>query len=167
MTRKPSGCQAAREYSLIQAAQDGVFGESVRGEVGNGEAATAFAVGDALGDALVRPGRIVMHLVFGQHGALMRLTENQHAVQELTAQRGTSLASAANQARCGLVPHPAGAPPQYRVLVPEHQQLGILRQVAAEHQDGQTEHPARKQVDDLEQHPGKLTITMSSLLAKA
>ena len=52
-----------------------------------------------------------------------------------------------------LVPHPADVPAQYRVLVPEHQQLSILRQVAAEHQDGQAEYPARKQVDDLEQHP--------------
>ena len=52
-----------------------------------------------------------------------------------------------------LVPHPAGVPPQDRVLVPEHQQLSLLRQVAAEHQDGQAEHPAREQVDDLEQHP--------------
>jgi len=44
-------------------------------------------------------------------------------------------------------------PAQDRVLVPEHQQLSILRQVAAEHQDGQAEYPAREQVDDLEQHP--------------
>jgi hypothetical protein len=34
--------------------------------------------------------------------------------------------------------------------VPEHEQLGILRPVAAEHQDGQAEYPAREQVDDLE-----------------
>jgi hypothetical protein len=52
-----------------------------------------------------------------------------------------------------LVPHPAGVPSQYRVLVPEHEQLGILRPVAAQHQDGQAEYPAREQVDDLEQHP--------------
>jgi hypothetical protein len=52
-----------------------------------------------------------------------------------------------------LVPHPAGVPPPYRVLVPEHEQLSILRPVTAEHQDSQAEHPARKQVDDLEQHP--------------
>jgi hypothetical protein len=52
-----------------------------------------------------------------------------------------------------LIPHPAGVPPQYRVLTPEHQQLSVLRQVAAEDQDGQAEHPAREQVDDLEQHP--------------
>jgi hypothetical protein len=37
--------------------------------------------------------------------------------------------------------------------MPEHQQLSILRQVTAEHHDGQAEHAAREQVDDLEQHP--------------
>jgi hypothetical protein len=37
--------------------------------------------------------------------------------------------------------------------MPEHQQLSILRQVAAEHQGGQAKYPARKQVDDLEQRP--------------
>jgi hypothetical protein len=36
-----------------------------------------------------------------------------------------------------LVPHPAGVPAQHRVLVPEHQQLSILRRVSAEHQDSQ------------------------------
>ena len=51
-----------------------------------------------------------------------------------------------------LVPHPAGVPPRYRVLMPEHQQLSILRQVSAERQDGQAEHLAHEQVDDLE-HP--------------
>ena len=49
-------------------------------------ASVACAVGDALRDALVRPGRVVMRLVSGQHGAQMRFTENQHAVQELAAQ---------------------------------------------------------------------------------
>jgi hypothetical protein len=44
-------------------------------EVGNGELATVvFAVGDALGDAVVRPGRVVVRLVLGQDGAQMRLT---------------------------------------------------------------------------------------------
>jgi hypothetical protein len=37
--------------------------------------------------------------------------------------------------------------------MPEHQQLSILRQVAAEHHDGQAEYPVREQVDDLEQNP--------------
>jgi hypothetical protein len=41
-------------------------------------------------------------------------------------------------------------PAQHRVLVPEHEQFSILRRVAAEHQDGQAEYPAREQVGDLE-----------------
>jgi hypothetical protein len=36
--------------------------------------------------------------------------------------------------------------------MPEHQQLSIHRQVAAEHQAGQAEYLAREQLDDLEQH---------------
>jgi hypothetical protein len=44
---------------------------------------------------------------------------------------------------------------QHRVLVPEHQQLSILRPVAPEHQDSQAEHAAGQQVDDLEQHPDR------------
>jgi hypothetical protein len=52
-----------------------------------------------------------------------------------------------------LIPNPAHMPAQYRVLVPEHQQLSILPQVAMEHQDGQAEYSAHQQIDDLEQHP--------------
>jgi hypothetical protein len=39
---------------------------------------------------------------------------------------------------------------QHSVLVPEYQQLSILRPVAAEHQDGRAEYSARQYVDDLE-----------------
>jgi predicted polyphosphate/ATP-dependent NAD kinase len=49
-------------------------------------------------------------------------------------------------------------PAQHRVLVPEHQQLSILRQVPAERQDSQAEYPARQQIDDLEQHPASQRI---------
>ena len=52
-----------------------------------------------------------------------------------------------------LVSDPAGVAAQHRVLVPEHQQLSILRLVPAEHQDSEAEYPANQQVDDLEQHP--------------
>ena len=45
------------------------------------------AAGDAVRDALVRSGRVVMHLVLGQHGPQMRFTENWHAVEDLSAQR--------------------------------------------------------------------------------
>ena len=45
-----------------------------------------FTIGDALGDALVRPAHVVVHLVFSQDGAQMAFPEDQHAVQDLTAQ---------------------------------------------------------------------------------
>jgi len=35
---------------------------------------------------LMRPGRVVVHLVFGQDGTQVCLVDNQHAVQELAAQ---------------------------------------------------------------------------------
>jgi hypothetical protein len=41
-----------------------------------------------------------------------------------------------------LVTHPADVAAQYRVLVPESQQLSILRQVRAGRQYGQAEYPA-------------------------
>jgi hypothetical protein len=44
-------------------------------EVGEA-AAVVFAVGDALSDALMRSGRVVVHQLFGQYCAQMRLTEN-------------------------------------------------------------------------------------------
>ena len=71
-----SGCQAAREYSLIRPPRRGSE-DPFAVEVGNAEVITVvLAIGDALGDALVGPGRVVVHLVFGQHGAQMRFTEN-------------------------------------------------------------------------------------------
>jgi hypothetical protein len=60
-----------------QAAQNGFSVDPSAVGVGSSEvAAVVFAVGDALGDALVRPSRVVMHLVLGQYGAQMRLAEN-------------------------------------------------------------------------------------------
>jgi hypothetical protein len=41
-----------------------------------------------------------------------------------------------------LVTYPDGVAAQHSVLVPEYQQLSILRQVRAGHQDGQAEYPA-------------------------
>ena len=51
-----------------------------------GARSVRFAVGDALGDALVRPGRVVVRLVLGQDGAQMPLAEDQHPVEEFSAQ---------------------------------------------------------------------------------
>jgi hypothetical protein len=92
-----------------------------------------------------------VHLVFTQDGAQMAFPEDQHAVQELTGHKPRQRGEPGPVSR--LVPHPASVPPQDRVLVPEHEQLGIFRPVAAEHQDGQAKDPAREHVDDLEQHP--------------
>lgn len=44
------------------------------------------AVGDALVDALVWPGGVVVLLVFGQEGAQVRFAEDKAAVEELAAQ---------------------------------------------------------------------------------
>jgi len=41
---------------------------------------------------------------------------------------------------------------QHRVLVPEYQQLSILRHVPAERQDSEAEYPANQHVDDPDQH---------------
>jgi len=38
-----------------------------------------------------------------------------------------------------LVPYPADVAAQHRVLVPEHQQFSVIRQVLTEYQDGQAE----------------------------
>jgi hypothetical protein len=44
---------------------------------------------------------------------------------------------------------------QHRVLVPEHQQFSVLRQVCAEYQDSRAEYPADQQVEDLELGAGR------------
>ena len=72
MTCRSSGCQAACVYSLIRPLRTGFRRICCGVEVGHGGAGSVtFVVGDALGDALVRPGRVVVRLVFGQDGAQM------------------------------------------------------------------------------------------------
>jgi hypothetical protein len=54
--------------------------------------------------------------------------------------RGRSRASAANHIRsAGSLPYPADVAAQHRVLVPEHQQFSVIRQVLTDYQDGQAE----------------------------
>ena len=48
-----------------QAAQDGFSADPFAVEVGYGEVVIVSAVGDALGDALVRPGCVVVRLILG------------------------------------------------------------------------------------------------------
>ncbi len=45
-----------------------------------------FIAGDALGDALMRPGGVVVRLVFGQDRVQMPAAEDQPPVQYLSAQ---------------------------------------------------------------------------------
>ena len=70
-----------------QAVEDGFSVDPFAVEAGHGGAGrVAFVVGDALRDTLVRPGAVIVRLVFGQHGAQVCLAEDQHAVQDLSAQ---------------------------------------------------------------------------------
>jgi hypothetical protein len=72
---------------IDEAAQDRFSSDSLGIEVCHGDAGHVVqAAGDALGDALVRPGCVVVRLVFGQDGAQMPLAEDQEPVQELAAQ---------------------------------------------------------------------------------
>ncbi len=49
-------------------------------------------------------------------------------------------------------------------IVPEYQQLGIVRPVTAEHQDSHAGYPARQQVGDLEERPAPTIIAPSLLV---
>jgi hypothetical protein len=52
-----------------------------------------------------------------------------------------------------LIAHPADMPAQHRVLVPEHEQLGIFAGSPRNTTMARPSTRAREQVDDLEQHP--------------
>ena len=75
--------------------------------VDNGGAGTV--VGNALAYALVRPGSVVVRLVLGQDSTQMSLAEDQHAIQELSAQGADYAFTDRVHAR-----HPAGR----RILAP-------------------------------------------------
>ncbi|MGH3232374.1 MAG: hypothetical protein ACRDOH_03785 [Streptosporangiaceae bacterium] len=85
-----SGLQAARAYSLIKPprpAQAGFPEDTFTVEAGNGAVSAAvFAVGDALGDAQRRQGRVVVRLYSARTARRWASPEDQHAVQELPAQ---------------------------------------------------------------------------------
>ena len=69
-----------------QAAQDRFSADLPCIDVGHGAAGRVrFAAGDTLGNALVRAGRVVVRLVFGQDGAQVLLADDQDAVQEFPA----------------------------------------------------------------------------------
>ena len=70
-----------------QAAQDGASVDPCGVEVGHGGAGrVTICVGDMLSDALVRPGRVVVRLIFGEDGAQVRLAVDQCPVGDFAAQ---------------------------------------------------------------------------------
>ena len=69
------------------------------------------AVGDALADALMRPGGVVVLLVFGQDGSQVRFAENEAAVSQADREPG----DAADRRRAaGLAPVARVVPPASR-----------------------------------------------------
>ena len=91
-------CSSGRACVLVdQAVEDRFSTDLLYVDVGHGGADTvAFVVGNALRNALVRPGGVVVRLVFGQDGLQVLLAEDQDAVEELAAQG----AIAARPAQC-------------------------------------------------------------------
>src|SRR5579862_823067 len=70
-----------------QAVEDGFSADPLAVEAGFGAVAgVMFSLGDVLGDALVRLDHVVVRLILSQHGAQMSFAEEQHAVEEPTAQ---------------------------------------------------------------------------------
>jgi hypothetical protein len=78
--------QLADEPGVQVNGAPGLFGQ-LAVEAGFGAAARVmFSLGDVLGGALVRPGHVVVRLILSQDGVQMSFAEDQHAVEELTAQ---------------------------------------------------------------------------------
>ena len=76
-----------RRVFIDQAAQDRIPPDLSCVDVGRGGAGTVTSiVGDALGDALMRTGGVVMRLVFGYDRVQMPAAGDQHPVQYLSAQ---------------------------------------------------------------------------------
>ena len=70
-----------------QAAEDGFPADLPGAGAGyGGRGSSVSGAGDALGDALVRAGRVVVRLVLGQDGAQVLFSEDQDSVQDLAAQ---------------------------------------------------------------------------------
>jgi hypothetical protein len=87
-----AGRRAGDEHVLLAAAPfpgrlGSVSADLLCVDVGHGGAGSVKSVvGNALAHVLVRPGGVVMRLVFGQDSAQMSLAEDQHAVEEFAAQ---------------------------------------------------------------------------------
>src|ERR1022692_1859114 len=93
-----------------QAAEDRFSADLTRAEVSCGDAGNGARVRDALVDALMGPGGVVMLLVLGEDGAQVRLVQDQGPVEELTAQgAGEALADRVHPRRLHGRAHDGGA----------------------------------------------------------
>jgi hypothetical protein len=81
-----SGSSGGLLILIGQSAQDGFSADLARAGVGCVDAGSRAGTRDALADALVGPGGVVVVLVLGQDHAQVRLVKNQGPVEELPAQ---------------------------------------------------------------------------------
>src|SRR5262249_44890364 len=81
-----SRCQAPRAYSLIRPPRTGFRRIRLRPRSATLGWPPSYSPSGLAGRSLVRPGPVAVHLVFTQDGAQMAFPEDQHAVQEFTAQ---------------------------------------------------------------------------------
>ena len=89
----PSPVSGGSLVLVDQAAQDRFSADLARGGVCCSDAGTRVNVRDALSEALMGTGGVVVLLVVGQDGAQVRLVQDEDPVQELPAQ-GTDQALA-------------------------------------------------------------------------
>src|ERR1019366_373933 len=93
-----------------QAAEDPFSADPAGAGVCCGDAGSGARVRDALVDALMGAGGVVMLLVFGQDGAQVRLVQDQGPVEELTAQGANqALADRVHPRRLDRDAHDGGA----------------------------------------------------------
>ena len=103
------------------------------------------AVGDVLGDALVRLGRVVVRLALGQDGSQVCLTENQHTIEELAA-KGAGLLHSPFAGRVGCDAaevHPASA------MLDEHQDVQPSQQHDIDMQEVDRDDPDGLDMEEL------------------
>ena len=101
--RWPAGSRGSGGVRVFvdQAAQDGSSVDSYGAGVGHGGPGdVTVAAGDVLCDALVRPGGVVMRLIFRENGAQVRLIEDQRPVEDFAAQRADETLADRVHPRC-------------------------------------------------------------------
>jgi hypothetical protein len=85
-----------------QAVEDRFSADLLCVDVGHGSAErVTVAVGDTLRDTLVRPGRVVVHLIFREDVTQVRLAEDQRPVEDFAAQSADKALASARAGEAG------------------------------------------------------------------